>query len=370
MNAKFSLNWKSATIHEKDTLRAALAAISHSGRLMACLLSPSGELTGILTDSDIRKAMLNGASLDDSVLKWANKNPITALENTSVDGLLEISKTYFAREIPLVDENNRLTDIFMVSIAERRVLEDDQTLEIAVKPPIDAEMFILAGGLGTRLRPVVADRPKPLALVGNRSLIEILMTRAYAHGVRKFHISVNYMADHVERHLQQEHFSKMQVDFIRENKRLGTAGSLWYLSKQTQSPLLVCNADILTTTPYDKLVVFHEQEKAHITCVVRPYRVSIPFGVVDICGGRIAAVNEKPEFEHFVNAGIYVLSPEALSLIKKNEYLDMPTLIQTALLKDMRVVPFFLHEYWLDVGRPEDYAQANEEFNSNFSDLK
>jgi NDP-sugar pyrophosphorylase family protein len=232
-------------------------------------------------------------------------------------------------------------------------------------------MLILAGGLGTRLRQVVSDRPKPLAIVGNQPIIQTIISRAVESGIRKFHVAVNYMSDLIEKHLAGPQYSGLDISIVKESKRLGTAGALGLIQQSIDEPLLVCNADLLTTVPLQQIIRHHRNEKADVTCTVRPYSTKIPFGVVEIKGRLISNLVEKPEATYLVNAGIYVLNPDVCKLVPMNEYLDMPDLIMKVMKDERRrVVPFLLHEYWMDIGKPDDFMKANEEFSKYFGDLQ
>jgi NDP-sugar pyrophosphorylase family protein len=224
----------------------------------------------------------------------------------------------------------------------------------------------MAGGKGTRLRSVVNDRPKPLALVGNKPIIQTIIENAISSGIRKFYVSVNYKADHIESHLKSDLYSGVSIECIHETSFLGTAGGLGYLGEKWSESMVVSNGDVLTNIAIDRVLDYHEASGADATCVVRPYHVQVPFGVVDFGPNGITGIREKPTHKHVVNTGIYVLSPNLRKLIPIGEFLDMPTLLQKCLDKGLKVVPYLMHEYWRDVGRPEEYALANEEYYNIF----
>ncbi len=365
-SGKFSGDWQASTIGLDARIRDALAAIAGSGVFMACVVDADGVLLAIVTDSDIRRAMLHGAELDGHALPWANRQPIVGGEQWSVPDLLHLAKSRGVREIPLTDEAGRLQDIFVLSLHEQRGANVKRCDAKTNRPKLPNTMFILAGGLGTRLRSVVSDRPKPLALIGNKPILETLIMQAASYGVESFFVSVNYLGDQIEQHLAKDIYDSLSIAVVWEKARLGTAGSIGYIKDKVQHPLLVANSDVLTTVPFDKIIAHHLGTGAELTCVVRKHLVHVPFGVVHTDDGLITGMEEKPEYSYFVNTGIYVVSPELCRMIEPDKYLDMPDLVSLALRLGRKVVPFLMHEYWIDVGRPEDFHRANVEYDNHF----
>ena len=365
----FSPQWRDALITHEGTIRQALSAIQASGALMACFVSETGMLKAIVTDSDIRQALLNGAQLSDAAWPWANERPVVAFSEMPLHDLINLAERTGVRELPLIDQAGHLVDIFLLAVHKERI-EAPQTISKTIQlglPVLPNAMLIQAGGLGTRLRSVVEDRPKPLALVGNRPIIETLIFQAVANGFRKFYVSLNYKAEMIEEHLQLPQYRDLEIIPVRETERLGTAGSISLIADEISESLLVCNADVLTTVPFRSIISHHERENADITVSVRPYSLTIPYGVVELQNGSISQIKEKPEKSFLVVAGIYALSSKACRLVQKKSYIDMPDVIQMAKAdKLMKISPFLLHEYWIDIGQPEDFHRANREFENNF----
>ncbi len=366
---KFSPRFKESILNERATLKESLRTIANSGLLVACIVSEtSDKFLGILTDSDIRKAFLSGATLDSPIGSWINKNPVTAHEDFSAEELTNLSHNVGKREIPLLNNLGELVDIFVLGIYDIRFSQSSDN-NISSKPPIKIlsnYLFILAGGLGARLRPIVNDRPKSMAIIGGKPIIETIINQASSQGIINFYVSTNYLAEHIESYLKKEKFSSLNIEFVRENKRLGTAGSIGMINHKIEKPILVCNSDILTNVQYNKILESHERNSADITCVIRPYQLAVPYGVVSINDNYITSIIEKPKYDFLVNAGIYVLSADICKLIKKDEYLDMPDFIRYCNKNGKAINPFLLHEYWIDIGHPEDYQKANNEFHLYF----
>jgi dTDP-glucose pyrophosphorylase len=345
---------QAAIIHCRQSLKDGLQAISNGGLFMACVVDDENRLMAILTDSDVRKAVLDGADLNDTAIQWANKNPLVLTEESSIEELVLCVQQTNKREIPLVNKQGRLSDLFIFG-------QSDSHLFAAFEPSFPREIqpssvFVLAGGLGSRLRPVVSDRP----------ILQTLIQHISSFGFRKFYVSVNYMADLIEQHLQESRYEELKIQIVRESKRLGTAGSIGNIGDELNEPLLVCNADVLSKIAFDAVLKRHKSAGADITVVVRPFEVQIPYGVTEVRGDQVVSIVEKPKFQHLVNAGIYVLSPNMIKRIKPETYLDMPDFIRQQMQLGAKVSPFLAHEFWLDVGSPEDFMVARDKFSEHF----
>ncbi len=359
----FSPNWKEAIVSTDCTLFDILTSLSHSGLLIACFVDAEGKLEAILTDNDIRKALISGKKLEDKAYPLANKHPKVGDYRASSEWLKNFAMMSKIQDLPLVDEYGILKDIFIVSIRETRV---ENFPAKKSKPLLANSMFIVAGGLGSRLSSVLGDRPKPLAPVGSQPILATILAQGVLAGIRNFYISVNYRADQIKAFLEKPEYKSLNITVIHEPYRTGTGGSLSLIPELLKEPLLVCNADILTTVSFDRIIAHHTQEQAMMTCAIRPHFVPIPFGVFKVEGGLIKDIKEKPEETFLVNAAIYVLNPQLIELVPKNTYFDMPDLIKIALEKRLKVLPFYLHEYWIDIGKPDDYQRANLEFENYF----
>ena len=198
-------------------------------------------------------------------------------------------------------------------------------------------------------------------------LLQTLILRAKKYGFRRFYISVNFMAEKIEEHIANEIYKGLDIKLIYEDKPLGTAGSLSLVPDEITDPIVVCNGDIITTMPFDRLLEHHKEMKNDATAVVRPMQVMIPYGVVELVNERITSIVEKPEKTYLINSGMYVIDPKILRLLKKNEKCDMPELIEHAIQMKYSVGACFMHEYWADIGGPEDYRKAHQSFESNFN---
>jgi NDP-sugar pyrophosphorylase family protein len=224
----------------------------------------------------------------------------------------------------------------------------------------------MAGGLGTRLGALTKDCPKPLLRVGNKPLMETIIDSCKEYGFTKFYITVNYKAEMLQAYFGDGSRWGVQIQYIKETSRMGTAGALSLLPERIDQPILVMNADVLTKVNLQQLIEFHLDHEAAATVCVREYDFQVPYGVVKINKHRLFEIEEKPIHRFFVSAGVYVLNPETIHLIPKNEFYDMPVLLKKLIEMQKETVVFPIREYWLDIGRMDDYERANGEYSDIF----
>jgi NDP-sugar pyrophosphorylase family protein len=219
----------------------------------------------------------------------------------------------------------------------------------------------MAGGLGSRMHPLTRESPKPLLTVGSRPILETILSSLAGAGFERFFIAVNYKAEMVKAHFGDGARWGVRVEYLEEQERLGTAGALGLLPGRPENAVLVMNADLLTKLDFQHLLDFHADSGADATMCVREYHLEVPFGVVETDGHRISAIEEKPEHRFFVNAGIYMLEPTVLDYVAGDEALDMTDLFARLIEDGRETAAFLMREYWLDVGRPDDFERANSD---------
>lgn len=336
----------------------AVRAIETSRRRIAVVVDSNGHLLGTLTDGDVRRCLLAGGSLETQVTDAMNLNPITAEIDSSESYLLDLMRRGNVLTLPLVDKNGRFQRLVHISDLdlEEDAAETASGFEFAV---------IMAGGEGTRLRPLTEVIPKPMVDVGGMPLLERQIQRLARAGIRRVYISVNYLS-----HIIQDHFNDgsdfgIDIRYLCEEEKLGTAGALYLLPERPQGPIIVMNGDILTTSDFGSLYSFHQSHGAQLTVAAVDYRVSIPYGVLQTEGAYVRELAEKPLQRFLCNAGIYAVSPEALNLLQGIKYCNMTDLIETCLANKKPVSVFPVHEYWNDIGTPDDLEKAR----AFFSDL-
>jgi len=336
-----------------STVREALNIIDSGAIKFALVVDRKDRLIGTLTDGDIRRAFLNGITLDDTIENIYFREPTTVDINTDKEEIIDICTAKKMYQVPVIDEKGHVVSIMVLDelIQPRNYLN---------------KVVLMAGGLGTRLRPLTNEIPKPLLKVGGKPIIETIIRSFSKYGFKHFILSVNYRSEMFESYFGDGSKLGVTIEYVHESKRLGTAGALSLMREKLQDDFFVMNGDLLTNVNFDSLLKFHLENQAEATMCVREYDFQVPYGVVDIKNGRIQAIKEKPVQTFFVSAGIYVLSPRILKYIPDDSFYDMPTLFEELIAKDMRVISFPLKEYWLDIGRVEEYERANLEYRKVF----
>ncbi len=318
------------------------------------LVHENGRLLGTVTDGDIRRGLLAGVTLTAPVSEVMNTKPITVSANASDASALRVMRQSAILYVPVVDESRQIVSL--------KTLKDLQPVSGASNP-----VMLMAGGLGTRLKPFTDDLPKPMLEVGGKPILETIVENFVEQGFTKLFISVNYKKEIIEEHFQDGAKWGAQISFVHEKQPMGTAGALSLLPEAPASPLIVMNGDLLTKVNFNHLVKFHEEHRAPATICVREYKFTVPYGVVDVDEHFLNAIEEKPVQKFFVNAGIYVVGPDAFSEVPRDQRFDMPDLFTKLMKKNQKPSVFPLREYWVDIGQLDDLTQARREFGGLFS---
>ena len=334
-------------------IRRALEIIDSGSMKIALVADESQKLLGTLTDGDVRRAFLNGKGLDDSIEAIYYRTPITCGINESKEKILQLAVRHKLYQIPIVDDNGRIVGIAQV---------DD-----LLKPTQHKNKVVLmVGGLGARLSPLTDSTPKPMLHVGNKPILETIIDGFSKYGFTDITLSVNYKSHIIEDYFGNGEAFGVNIDYVHETKRMGTAGALSLIRNNLTEPFFVMNGDLLTNVNFEHMHEYHLSHDAAATMAVREYDFQVPYGVVNLHEGQILSIEEKPTRKFFVSAGIYMLSPEVLSYIPINEFFDMPTLFERIIAKRGNVISFPIREYWLDIGRTSDYERANTEYGEVF----
>ena len=331
-----------------ESIRAAIRIIDSSTIQIALVVDASHRLLGTVTDGDVRRGILNGVSLDDKVERIMNTVPITRRVTDDRKVFFSKMRLKKIRQIPVIDDAGCLVGL-------------DTEDEFLAPTEKDNFVVLMAGGLGTRLKPLTESCPKPMLRIGGRPILETILLNFIEFGFRRFFISVNYMSSVIKSHFGNGSDWGVEVNYINEDQRLGTAGALSLISEKTSNPIIVMNGDLMTKINFSQLLDFHSEHRAKATMCVREYDFQVPYGVVKIDRHNITAIEEKPVLRLFVNAGIYVLEPEILDIIPKNLFFDMPTLFDDLISSGHEAIAFPIREYWLDIGHMEDFERANME---------
>ena len=345
--------YKDILLTKDSTIKEALSVIDKGAMRIAIVLDTNEKVVGTLSDGDIRRGLLNGLTLDSSIESLYFKEPTLANVNDSKELIIQKALRKQIYQIPIVDDAGKLVKIEELSNLLKTNAKHNRVI-------------LMAGGLGTRLRPLTQDVPKPLLKVGNKPILETIIENFAKYGFVNITISVNYKADMIKEYFGDGSALGVNIDYIEETKRLGTAGALSLMQERPQEPFFVMNADLLTNVNFEHLLDFHLMERSVATMCVREYDYQVPYGVIETQGSRIVSIEEKPIHKFFVNAGIYILSPQVFEYIPKNEFYDMPTLFDDIIKDKLTTVSFPIHEYWLDIGRMSDFEQAQNEYSEIF----
>lgn len=339
------------------TLTDAIRAIESTHRRIAVVVDNDRCIAGTLTDGDIRRCLLDGGDLNTTVDKAMHTSPITVDEFGSDDLILELMRSGNIEALPVVDSLGRfLRIVHITDVNVAHALDDASQFSFAV---------IMAGGEGMRLRPITETIPKPMVKVGGMPLIEHQIRRLARAGVKKVYIAVNYLSHVIEDYFENGQQYKLEIRYLKEKSKLGTAGALSLIPEPPRAPFAVMNGDILSTCNLGALFEFHSRHNAAVTVAAIDYLVNIPFGVIQARGVAVTALQEKPSQRFLCNAGIYVLSPSVFDLIPAATHWNMTDLINSCLSREKNVAVFPVHEYWSDVGTPDDLRKARDYIKSN-----
>lgn len=345
-------SWQKAIVGTEATVSEAIAAIE-SGSIQIALVLDDGRLAGIVTDGDIRRGLLRGIALNGRATDVMNTTPVSASATLPRDERLGLMRQKSIKQLPLLD-------------ATGRVIGVETFDELIEAPQYENPVLIMAGGLGERLGALTREMPKPMLHVGGRPLIETIVRNFVQQGFRNIFISVNYKAELIQNHFGDGTAFGATIRYIHETERLGTAGALGLFPSRPDLPLVVTNGDILTSINYGALVDFHNATPAEATMAVREHKVHVPYGVVTASEGYLQVIREKPTESWFVSAGIYVIGPNVFRLVERGVRVDMPSVLERVVASEGRVAVYPIREYWLDIGRVEDFEQAHAEFHEVF----
>ncbi|SDT85643.1 nucleotidyltransferase family protein [Desulfobacula phenolica] len=350
-------DWKKTSVGPGTSIKETIAVIDKSALQIALVVDPDDKLLGTVTDGDIRRGILKGISLDEPVERIYYVSPLTASVKDDPGTMHRIMKEQLINQLPIVDHKGRVVELMFL----RDILKEKKQ-----KNPV----VLMAGGLGTRLRPLTESCPKPLLKIGGTPLLETILEGFIKKGFDTFYISVNYKADMIEDYFGDGSKWGVNIEYLRETQRLGTAGSIKLLSEKPLLPFIVMNGDLLTKVDFKQLLEFHinnnKLSNAMATMCVREYNMQVPYGVIKQEGNKLVQLDEKPVQRFFVNGGIYVFQPDMMDLIPDDQYFDMTHLFDKMMEKDYKTVVFQIREYWMDIGHKRDFETADGEFGEIF----
>jgi dTDP-glucose pyrophosphorylase len=337
-----------ALLGTNSTIRQAMERLDTSG-FKICLVSDENErILGIVTDGDIRRGLLRGLELSAPAVQVMHTNFVHVVEE---DGYRQkahaLARQKNLDQIPVIDSKGRLVTI----IFDSRLLRDE---------PKENFVVIMAGGMGMRLRPLTENCPKPLLHLGGRPVLENLILHFKKYGFSRFYLSINYLGHMIRDYFKDGSGFDVDIRYIEEPSRLGTAGALSLLSEKPTMPVLVTNGDLVIQLDIDDFLMHHIDSKVAGTMCIRQYGIQIPYGVVQTDGQHITSFLEKPSYSYFINAGLYCLEPDTLDMIPQGSYFDMPTLFDAIVRSGKKAGIYILEGPWMDIGNIDDYRYACE----------
>ena len=328
------------------TILDALKALNdlHTKYMDLFVEDPDGKVIGVVTDGDLRRGIISGAQLTDSVDTVMNKN-FVYFKNENIN--LQELKKYKSKGIsliPVLDENGKIHKIFNIGLLKSIL-------------PVDA--VLMAGGKGERLRPLTEKTPKPLLPVGNKAIIDHNVDRLISYGINHISVTVNYLKEQIEEHYQEPR-NDVKVLTVREPKYLGTIGSVKFVKEFYNDTILVMNSDLFTNIDYEDFFLHFQEHDAEMSVAAVPYNISIPYGILDLEGRNIKGLLEKPQYNHYANAGIYLIKRRALEEIPDGEFFNATDLVEKLISEGKSVIRYPLNGTWIDIGNPQEYQKAQD----------
>lgn len=334
-------------ITSQRSIREALILInSLSEYLTLFVVDKKSKLIGTVTDGDIRRGIIEGLPLD---------NPIDAVMNANFksfhEGELTISKIKSVKAekinlLPILDRNRKIEYIINLDL---------------IKSLLPVNAFIMAGGMGKRLLPLTENIPKPLVKIKDKAIIDYNIERLMAFGIKNIYISLNHLGSMIVEHIKMKGYEGVNIDFVWEDRPLGTAGSIGLVDNFSSEDILVLNSDLLCTIDYENFFLDYTKHNASVSIATVPYNISIPYAVLNTDNYNVLSLEEKPNYTYYSNAGIYLIRKSVISKIKKNTFLDMTDFIESVILEKKKVISYPLRSYWQDIGSHKDLIKASQD---------
>lgn len=335
-------------IHQSSHVRTALTLLDKlAADAILFVVDDNQKLIGSLTDGDLRRGFIGGLELDDNILKFIQKEPVFIRENEYSLALLDSLKKRNLKIIPILNEKGIILDVLN--------FRTHSTL-------IPANALLMAGGVGKRLRPLTDHMPKPLLKVGDKPIIEYNIDRLINVGIKRITLSVNYLAEQLETYFGDGSSKGIQIDYVKEDKPLGTIGSILLVNDFEHDDIIVMNSDILTNIDFADFYKTYKTSESDMAIATTSYNVDVPYAVLETNErNRIKSLKEKPRYTYYSNAGIYILNKKLLSMIPKDSFFDITDLIDKLIEMDYNVISYPINGYWLDIGKHSDYDKAQED---------
>lgn len=311
------------------------------------IVDNQNKLMGSLTDGDLRRGFIIGYGFETPITEFIQSNPLFVVEGKIVMDELEKYKAKNLKIVPVVNKQLQVVNIIN--------FRDTSTI-------IPADAILMAGGKGTRLRPLTENTPKPLLIVGDKPIIEYNIDRLAGVGIKNIYLSINYLGEQLETYFGDGSDRALNISYVREDKPLGTIGSLLLVEDFKHDDILVMNSDLLTNIDFADFYKLFKEDNADMAVAATPYNVDVPYAVMEVDGeNQVKSLKEKPRYTYFSNAGIYLLKKEVLKMIPQNTFFDITDLMEKILEMNLKLISYPINGYWLDIGKPEDYKKAQED---------
>ena len=347
-----SANISSLIISDGSSIEHALRKIDLNGKQIALITNADDKMVATITDGDVRRALLGGVNLSDPVSDIMREDFKFVSVGDNPKKVADLMKEFKLLQIPELDEHGFPTALFYKDFQNQLLAQD-------------AHVFLMAGGMGTRLRPLTYETPKPMIMLGGKPILEHILNNFIQQGFSKFTISINYMAEMIKEYFGNGSKFGISIAYLEEAKRLGTGGALSLIKDRPSDSFIVMNSDLLVEIDFVALLQQHSAFGSDATICSTSYKVEVPYGVIQSENFEFKRIIEKPIHSHLINAGAYVLSPEALNYLKLNEYIDMPSLLEKLVDAGRNVSTFEISGLWIDIGRMSDLERAQTSFDKS-----
>lgn len=336
--------FKEHLILEGSNLRQALSQLD--GLALDAILfvvDQEGSLKGSLTDGDVRRGLLQGHSIEDLIDKFIQTSPRYLVKSEyTIEDVVKLRESNL-KVVPVLNDKNHVVNVINFRF-QRSYL------------PLDA--IVMAGGKGTRLKPLTNTTPKPLLRIGDKPIIDHNIDRLRSFGIDDFHISVRYLGEQIEEHYKKSIKAGERINIVWEDEPLGTIGAASKINTFHHDYILLTNSDILTNLDYEDFFFDFISQGADMAVATVPYEVNVPYAVMETSNNHVLSFREKPTYTYYSNGGIYLMKREILDFVPKNEFFNATDLMEKLIAQEKKLVSYPIRQYWLDVGKHEDFEKA------------
>lgn len=341
------LFWQKSILKFDSSIEQAISNLNNSGLKIVLVVDGKNEFIGTISDGDIRRGLLANLNINDTIKNIIHYEALVVPPEFTKESVLKLMELNQIFQVPIINSQKNIVGLFL----RHSILVENERNNI---------MVIMAGGIGKRLLPHTENCPKPMLEVSGKPILEHIIERAKSEGFKNFILSINYLGEMIVNYFGTGEKMGVNIDYVREKKPLGTAGSLSLLNLKTEDPFIVSNGDVITDIRYGELLDFHNKNNSTATMAVNQYEWQNPYGVVGLDGIDITGFDEKPIHRTHINAGVYALSKNALSFLEKDSHCDMPKLFEQLMASSQKIIAYPMHEPWFDVGRSADLNKANK----------